>query len=422
MTELGQTDDPRALIPGDPAAVGNDASSLAIYGDLLHDAAAGLRRIDTADGWSGAAADNFRAAFRGHPDKWQRAGDAFHNAAAALDTYATTLSETQQRAADAIQLWNRARAATTNAQVQHAADVQRAQQNAAAQSANGIATIAPAIPFVDAGEPIRQEARRLLDTARGRLKAAGDAAGRVVGEARDKAPSAPSFWSKAGNFLGEIGQGAQNVGAHVVNGLASLGNSAVSHPGDMLAAAAGVALTAVSAGGEGLGVALDATGVGAIAGVPLNAVSLAGITAGAGLTTVAMADIARHAAGDNQVSPMNTDGGGSGGGGSLGPTGGPGEGTVTDDMIRDAMQDAPLRSQQKAVSLPRVQQFFDLIRGGTDLAPIRVDGDIIVEGNHRYIASRLAGQEPAQLDWPGGSPDRVVPWDQQQIDPASWGP
>jgi hypothetical protein len=66
----------------------------------------------------------------------------------------------------------------------------------------------------------------------------------------------------------------------------------------------------VSAGGEGLGVALDATGVGAIAGVPLNVVSAAGIAAGAGITTAAMANIASHAGGDDHVSPVETDGDG----------------------------------------------------------------------------------------------------------------
>ena len=66
-------------------------------------------------------------------------------------------------------------------------------------------------------------------------------------------------------------------------------------------------LTALSATGEGLGVALDATGVGAVAGVPLNAVSAAGIATGATITGVAMANITSHAAGDDHVSPMNTD-------------------------------------------------------------------------------------------------------------------
>jgi hypothetical protein len=73
-------------------------------------------------------------------------------------------------------------------------------------------------------------------------------------------------------------------------------------------------LTMISASGEGLGVALDATGAGAVAGVPLNVVSAAGIATGAGITTVAMADIASHAGGDDQVSPVDTEEDGAAGG------------------------------------------------------------------------------------------------------------
>jgi hypothetical protein len=73
------------------------------------------------------------------------------------------------------------------------------------------------------------------------------------------------------------------------------------------AAAAGIGLAALSSGGEGLGLALDATGIGAVAGVPLNVVSAAGIAAGAGITTVAMADIGAHAGGGDHVSPVGTD-------------------------------------------------------------------------------------------------------------------
>ena len=42
----------------------------------------------------------------------------------------------------------------------------------------------------------------------------------------------------------------------------------IQYPGDSAATLGGMLLAGVSAGGEGLGVALDATGVGAIAGVP----------------------------------------------------------------------------------------------------------------------------------------------------------
>jgi len=242
-----------------------------------------------------------------------KAGDAFHTAAAALDSYAATLTWAQRQAAEAISLWNQGQAATGQARAQHALAMQQALQEAATRTAADIPTTAPDIPFVDPGETKRQAARSILDRARSQLSSAGDTASGVVGKARDQAPKKPGFLSQVGHFFGGLGHDAENAGAHLVNGLASFGNAAVHHPGGLLAAAGGIGLTAVSAAGEGVGTVLDATGVGAVAGVPLNVVSAAGMAAGVGITGAAMANMVGHAAGDDHVSPMNSgDSSGSG--------------------------------------------------------------------------------------------------------------
>jgi hypothetical protein len=68
VTQLGETSDPRALIPGDPAGIAEVAGRLYNYATLLTEAGNGLQRIDTESGWQGAAADAFRARFHGQPD------------------------------------------------------------------------------------------------------------------------------------------------------------------------------------------------------------------------------------------------------------------------------------------------------------------------------------------------------------------
>jgi hypothetical protein len=94
---------------------------------------------------------------------------------------------------------------------------------------------------------------------------------------------------------------------------------------------------------------------------------------------------------------------------------------VTEQVIREAMKDAPLTSQQAGgVSLPRVQQYVDKLLAGEVAPAIKVDGNLIVDGNHRYIAGRVLGQEPAIQPWAGGRPDRAVPWDKIRISPESW--
>lgn len=268
--ELGETSDPRQLIPGDSGAIANVAGAMYAYGNALHAAGVGLARIDTTAGWSGAAADAFRKRFSGHPQQWVEAGLCFQDAAAALDGYIPVLDWAQQRAGEAIRLW---------------------------------------------AESKRQAASDTLSSARSQLSSAGDTAAAAVGKARDKAPPKPGFWSQVGHFFDGLGHDAEHVGADVLNGLASLGNAAIHHPLDGLGVVGGGLLAGVSALGDGAGVALDATGVGAVAGVPLNAVSTAGVVAGTGLAMASMGDLARHAGGDDNVEPVKSSGGGGDGGG-----------------------------------------------------------------------------------------------------------
>lgn len=314
--ELGQTQDPKALVPGDAAALHQTAENLTTYGDGLHNAGQGLNRIDTTSGWSGPAADAFRAVFHGEPAKWLDAGDAFHTAAGALQSYAGTLTWAQSQAADAIRLWNQGQAATDAAVAAHAQAVKDAQTQAMASGSLPV----PMLPFADPGAGKRSAAEEMLHRARGQLDTAGKTAAEAVGQARDKAPQKPGFWDKVGSALSGFGHDVANVGEQVVNSAASVGNAIIHHPGDLLSIAGGLGLTAISSVGEGVGTGLDATGVGAVAGVPLNAVSAVGIASGVGLVGVGVGDLAQHAAGDNRVQAMQSNSSSSGGGSGSPPS------------------------------------------------------------------------------------------------------
>ncbi|MFC8431534.1 putative T7SS-secreted protein [Streptomyces sp. NPDC057253] len=305
MAQLGETSDPRALVPGSPDSLTTTAQALLAYGDVLIEAGEGLAKVDTEDGWRGPAGDAFRDRFHGQPARWTEAGNEFHTAANALYDYLYTLRAAQQRAAEAIAQYARGETATTNARNAHDRQVGEAR-------GRGDNT---EIPFDDPGEADRAAARAALDTARGNVETAGHTAAAKVRKATESAPERPGFWSKVGDFLGDVGDELVDGGKTVVNDLASFGNAMVQHPGDSAAMLGGMLLAGVSAGGEGLGVALDATGVGAIAGVPLNVVSAAGITAGVGLAGAGAVDLAQHATSDSQVEPlrMNSEGSGTGG-------------------------------------------------------------------------------------------------------------
>lgn len=306
MAQLGETSNPRELVPGAPDALATTAQSLLAYGDVLREAGEGLAKIDTEDGWRGESADAFRDRFHGQPTRWVEAGNEFHAAANALYDYIHTLRAAQQRAGDAISQFARGEAATTTAKNSHYRQVGEAR-------GRGDNT---EIPFQDPGEADRAAARGNLETARGNVESVGHAAATLVRKATESAPERPGFWSKVGDFFSDVGEEVVDGGKTVVNDLASFGNAMIQHPGDSAAMLGGMLLAGVSAGGEGLGVALDATGVGAVAGVPLNAVSAAGIVTGVGLAGAGAADLAQHAANDSAVEPLKMNSEGSGAGGS----------------------------------------------------------------------------------------------------------
>ncbi|MCY9522755.1 RHS repeat-associated core domain-containing protein [Paenibacillus apiarius] len=94
---------------------------------------------------------------------------------------------------------------------------------------------------------------------------------------------------------------------------------------------------------------------------------------------------------------------------------------VTEGHIREAMKNAPLQTQQGAVSLPAINRYTQRLSNGEVPPPIKVDNGIIVDGNHRYISGRVAGVDIPETPYSGGKPDNVVQWKNVKIDPFDWG-
>ncbi|MFP3663261.1 hypothetical protein SB768_33020, partial [Burkholderia sp. SIMBA_043] len=79
---------------------------------------------------------------------------------------------------------------------------------------------------------------------------------------------------------------------------------------------------------------------------------------------------------------------------SLFAAGGKQEGIeVSEQLIKNVMKDAPLKTQQGAVSLPAIQRYVQRLLNGEVPPAIKVSNGIVVDGNHRYIASRIVGKE-----------------------------
>ncbi|WP_055666131.1 RHS repeat domain-containing protein [Desnuesiella massiliensis] len=94
---------------------------------------------------------------------------------------------------------------------------------------------------------------------------------------------------------------------------------------------------------------------------------------------------------------------------------------VTEEVAKKAIKDAPLKTQQKAVSLPAIQRYVDRLLKGEQPPAIRVDKGIIIDGNHRYIASRIVGVEIEQQAYSGGRVNQAIDLIKIFLDPTDWG-
>ncbi|MGW3010224.1 putative T7SS-secreted protein [Streptomyces sp. NPDC001219] len=103
--ELGETKDPKGLIPGNAGDVEGVARALKKQSGKFETVANGLGAVRIS-GWNGAASDQFWEKLSGEKKNWLYASDALSDAAVAVSSYATALSTAQGKAREAIELWD----------------------------------------------------------------------------------------------------------------------------------------------------------------------------------------------------------------------------------------------------------------------------------------------------------------------------
>jgi hypothetical protein len=102
VASLGETQNPKELIPGDPEALHKDADKLTKWSKKLEDIGDDLGAV-RVPGWEGKASDAFWDKFSGQKKRWFYASDALSATASALRDYADVLSWAQGEAKTAIQ-------------------------------------------------------------------------------------------------------------------------------------------------------------------------------------------------------------------------------------------------------------------------------------------------------------------------------
>ncbi|MEE4024439.1 HNH endonuclease signature motif containing protein [Gordonia sp. PKS22-38] len=207
MAELGETSDPKALIPGDADAIDENAVAIGGRGNSMALAGLALRGINTGDYWDGEGAEAFREVFKQEPVKWLEAADAFINTGRTLGQYAGVVRWAQSEAQGAIDMYDEAQRATAQAVTDYNNAVISANASNTANAAAGSPVRVTVPPFDDPGIEGRAAAQAKLTHARQQLRDAGDTAADNVRSQLEKAPEGPEKRSGIWDYIKEFGGG-----------------------------------------------------------------------------------------------------------------------------------------------------------------------------------------------------------------------
>jgi hypothetical protein len=214
--ELGQTQDPTELIPGNVTTVWDNVTALADARTLVTDAHAACEAITAAEALEGGLTSMAYALDRSKQlTRYEGLITVLDTAHGALTTYAGALSDAQDVAADALVKWNEGERLTREATAQYNAAVQAyndaqcapPQYTFAGGRSYQVPSISQAHPgeFVDPGEAVREEARALLEGGREDLLAAAAEALRALGSPEEGEDGKENSSSGDTDWLGADG-------------------------------------------------------------------------------------------------------------------------------------------------------------------------------------------------------------------------
>ncbi|BDM72045.1 hypothetical protein HEK616_55320 [Streptomyces nigrescens] len=227
--ELGDTEDPKELIHGDPGKIAETASHLKDFSAAFDRVANGMRKLGSGQHWSGKAADAFREAFDMHPKQWMHAADACDDASKALTSYVETVIWAQHKAAEAIEKYHNAQEATRRSFEAYKAKVDRYNSQADAYNAAveqgqdpGPMPQEPTVE-VDPGAEGREAAQDLLKEARSQRNEAAEHARNAIKAALAHAPEKPALTQLAGAALKDGSQALVLEHLHIAGGALKAG-------------------------------------------------------------------------------------------------------------------------------------------------------------------------------------------------------
>ncbi|MFC9963038.1 putative T7SS-secreted protein [Nocardia ignorata] len=175
--ELGQAEDPKELILGEPSEIGSAAETLTKMAEAIESTGQALQKIDAAE-WTGKGADAFNAVYDKQPKLWFDGADAMAAAAEALKAWQNEVKAAQDKAQTAIDRWK-------------AADAEERRQKTWWNGLTGEQQ--QANPLIDTWTAIRNEAREILRGARVQRDNGASIAVGAIETATERAPKEPPF-------------------------------------------------------------------------------------------------------------------------------------------------------------------------------------------------------------------------------------
>ncbi|MDY6214258.1 MAG: glycohydrolase toxin TNT-related protein [Schaalia hyovaginalis] len=222
---VGCSGAPLFVIEGDPAQVRSRAAVMQARSREFAEFADAVASIST-DGWSGRAADRFRARFECEPQRWREAASGFARAGAALSAWADAVSLARVRASSCKALYEQGEEATRRARIAYEAQAtcELDAQNSWLRS--GVAQVELArlspTPFTDPGQALRDEASAAFAAI---VEELDQKATWVASEVRAGCAGAPSArnWVTSGlEFIGGVLKGAGEAVVDLGSLIASL--------------------------------------------------------------------------------------------------------------------------------------------------------------------------------------------------------
>ncbi|WP_024805990.1 putative T7SS-secreted protein [Nocardia sp. BMG51109] len=187
--ELGETEDPKELIRGEPAEIGSTADTLQKFASSIDATGQALKKIDSS-AWTGAGADAFNAVYDKQPKLWFDGADAMNAASHAMTAWHNEVKAAQDKATDAIEWWK-------------AADAEERRQKTWWNSLT--AEQQSQTTLVDTWSSMRTTARELLRRARTQRDNGASIAVGAFSAATEKAPKEPPFTDRWMANLSDLG-------------------------------------------------------------------------------------------------------------------------------------------------------------------------------------------------------------------------